>query len=289
MRPFTYLRPTSVAEATGALDGHNGDARVIAGGQSLLLAMKDRVERPSILVSLRDVAGLHGVTYGDDGTLEIGAATTYWNVQVATYSAGGHTLLPQVVADVADVPVKRMGTVGGALCQADPIFDFPLAAVVSDAEVEIASSSGTRTLPVSEFLIGPFETALQPGEVLTTIRLKAGGDGARTAFVKHRLRRFDPALASVACILEVGGDGRIESARIACGAVGPIPVRVADAESLVTGNALTDELAREAGEMAAAAMADHAGQRMFQQGYRKDVLPVLVSRALRAAYADGKE
>jgi carbon-monoxide dehydrogenase medium subunit len=285
MRPFTYVRPTSVAEATGALEG---DARVIAGGQSLLLAMKERAERPSILVSLRDVPDVRGVTYTGDA-LEIGAATTYWNVQVATYNGSRHSLLPQVVADVADVPVKRMGTVGGALCQADPIFDFPLAAVVSDAEVEIASSSGTRTLPVSEFLVGPFQTALQPGEVLTKIRIAAGGDGARTAFVKHRLRRFDPALVSVACILDVGSDGKIESARIAVGAVGPVPTRVADAESLVTGNALTDELAREAGEKAVAAIADHAGQRMFQQGYRKDVLPALVARALSAAYANGKE
>jgi carbon-monoxide dehydrogenase medium subunit len=285
MRPFTYVRPTSVAEATGALEG---DARVIAGGQSLLLAMKERAERPSILVSLRDVPDVRGVTYTGDA-LEIGAATTYWNVQVATYNGSRHSLLPQVVADVADVPVKRMGTVGGALCQADPVFDFPLAAVVSDAEVDIASSSGTRTLPVSEFLIGPLKTALQPGEVLTKIRIAAGGDGARTAFVKHRLRRFDPALASVACILDVGPDGRIESARIAVGAVGPVPTRVSDAESLVTGNALTDELAREAGEKAAAAMADHTGQRMFQQGYRKDVLPALVARALSAAYANGKE
>jgi carbon-monoxide dehydrogenase medium subunit len=288
VRPFSYVRPTSVAEATGALDGHNGDARVIAGGQSLLLAMKDRTARPSILVSLRDVADVRGVTYAGD-VLEIGAATTYWNVQVATYKGSRHSLLPQVVADVADVPVKRMGTVGGALCQADPIFDFPLAAVVSDAEVEIASSSGTRTLPVSEFLVGPFQTALQPGEVLTKIRIAAGGDGSRTAFVKHRLRRFDPALASVACILDVGGDGKIESARIAVGAVGPVPVRLGAAESLVTGNALTEELAREAGEKAVAAIADHAGQRMFQQGYRKDVLPVLVARALSAAYANGKE
>lgn len=286
MKPFTYVRPTSVAEAAGALEG---DAKVIAGGQSLLLAMKDRAERPSRLVSLRDVPEVRGVTYADDGTLEIGAATTYWNVQVATVGAGSHSLIPNVVADVADVPVKRMGTVGGSLCQADPIFDFPVAAVVSDAEVEVASSSGSRTLPVAEFLQGPFTTALQPGEVLTKIRIRAGGDGARTAFVKHRLRRFDPALASVACIIEIGDDDRISSARIAVGAVGPKPVRVGEAERLVTGNALTDELALEAGNAAAAEIPDHAGQRMFRQAYRKEVLPTLVARALRAAYANGKE
>jgi carbon-monoxide dehydrogenase medium subunit len=288
VRPFSYLRPSSVAEATGALEGRNGEARVIAGGQSLLLAMKDRIERPSVLVSLRDVPEVSGVSYAGDGTLEIGAATTYWNVQFAEYRTSAHALISTVVADVADVPVKRMGTVGGALCQADPIFDFPLAAVVSEAEVEIASSSGSRRLPVSDFLQGPFTTALEPGEVLTTIRFPPGGAGARTGFVKHRLRRFDPALASVACILTVGDDGRIERARIACGAVGPIPVRVPRAEELLTGNALDDALAREAGVLAADSMVAHVGQRMFRQEYRKDVLPALVARALSAAYANGK-
>ena len=289
MRPFTYVRPTSVAEATGALEGHDGDARVIAGGQSLLLAMKERIERPSVLVSLRDVADVSGVSYRDDGTLEIGAATTYWNVQTAEYRTSVHTLLSTVVEDVADVPVKRMGTVGGALCQADPIFDFPLAAVVAEAEVEIASSSGSRRLPVSDFLKGPFTTALEPGEVLTTIRFPSGAAGARTAFVKHRLRRFDPALASVACIITVGDDGRIERARIACGAVGPVPVRVTGAEEFLIGNAIDDALAREAGEKAADSMLEHVGQKMFRQEYPKDVLPALVARALSAAYANGKE
>jgi carbon-monoxide dehydrogenase medium subunit len=288
MRPFTYLRPASVAEATAALEGQIGDARVIAGGQSLLLAMKDRIERPSVLVSLRDVAGVRGVSYAEDGTLEIGAATTYWDVQVADYRTSAHALLSTVVADVADVPVKRMGTVGGALCQADPIFDFPLAAVVSGAEVELASSSGTRRLAVSDFLRGPFTTALEPGEVLTTIRFPAGTAGARTSFVKHRLRRFDPALASVACIITVGDDGRVERARIACGAVGPIPVRVTRCEELLVGNAIDDALAQEAGVQAADAMLEHVGQKMFRQEYRKDVLPALVARALHAAYANGK-
>jgi carbon-monoxide dehydrogenase medium subunit len=289
VKPFTFVRPTSVAEAVGALESGDGGAQVIAGGQSLLLAMKERLERPSVLVSLRDVAEVIGVSYGDDGTLEIGAATTYWNVQAAEYRTNGHTLLSTVVQDVADVPVKRMGTVGGALCQADPIFDFPLAAVVAEAEVELASSKGSRRLPVSEFLQGPFTTALEPGELLTTIRFPSGVANARTAFVKHRLRRFDPALASVACILVVGDDGRVESARIACGAVGPVPVRVTAAEELLVGNPVTDELAQEAGEKAADAMLEHVGQKMFRQEYRKDVLPVLVARALGAAYANGKE
>jgi carbon-monoxide dehydrogenase medium subunit len=289
MKPFTYVRPRSVAEATAALQVHGAAARVIAGGQSLLLAMKERLERPSALVSLRNVPEVRGVSYEEDGTLAVGAATTYWELQTADLRPGSHSLLAVVAADVADVPVQRMGTVGGALCQADPTFDFPLAAVAADAEVELASTSGTRRLPASEFLQGPYKTSLAEGEVLTTIRFPAGDTGARCAFVKHRLRRFDPAIVSVACILSVGVDGRVESARVACGAVGPVPIRATAAEELVTGKVVSDEIARQAGEQAAEGIDFMAGSMVFPPEYKRDVLPALVARALRAAFANGKE
>ena len=219
MRPFIYLRPSSVADATGVLANHNGGARVIAGGQTLLLAMKDRLERPSVLVSLQDVPGIRGVGYADDGTLTIGAATTYWQLESSSLLRSNHRLLSTIAGGIADVPVRRMGTVGGALCQADPAFDFPVAAVVSDAELELSSSTGTRRLGISDFLQGAYATGLEPGEVLTKIHFPAPEPSAQTAFVKHRLRRFDSAIVSVACVLSVQ-DGKVARARIACGAVG---------------------------------------------------------------------
>lgn len=286
MKPFAYLRPTSVADAAAALADNDGGARVIAGGQSLLLALKDRLERPSVLVSLQDVPEVRGVEYHEDGTLTVGAATTYWQLQSAALPEE-HAWLSTVVGDVADMPVRRMGTVGGAVCQADPVFDFPVAAVVADAELELTSTRGDRRVAAAEFFEAPFRTARQPHELLTRVHFPAVDAAVRSSFVKHRLRRFDPAIVAVACLLRLDG-GVVESARIACGAVGPVPVRLTDAEEVVTGRELTDDVARAAGDAAAASIELGDSNRMFRQSYKRDVLPVIVARALRAA-VDGKE
>jgi carbon-monoxide dehydrogenase medium subunit len=288
MKPFSYVRPTTVEEATSALAEH-ANAAVIAGGQTLLLAMKERLANPSTLVSLRDVPETQGISYSDDGTLTIGAATSYREIRHAELRPG-HSLLCTVSSEVGDIPVQRMGTPGGALSFAYPAFDAPLAAVAAGAELELASASGTRTLAASDFLLGPNVTALAPGELMTSIRFPAAGERARSSFVKHRLRRFDPAIVSVACVLDLAEDGSIETARIVCGAVGPVPVRAATAEELVTGELMSDELAREAGERALESLEPGAsnGNARFSSEYKRDVLPTLVARALRAA-TDGRE
>jgi carbon-monoxide dehydrogenase medium subunit len=286
MKPFTYLRPSSVADAAGALAQRNGDACVIAGGQTLLLAMKDRLERPSVLVSLQDVPEVRGITYSDDGTLTLGAATTYWQLETSSLT-GSHRLLSTVAAGIADVPVRRMGTVGGALCHADPAFDFPLAAVVSDAELELTSSAGTRKLPVAEFLRGPYTTGLERGELLTSIHFPAADPSERFGFVKHRLRRFDSAIVSVACLLSVG-EGKVTRARIACGAVGPAPVRLTGAEELVVGREPSEALFEEAGVRGADGIELATASPVIRQDYKRDVLPAILARALRAA-TNGKE
>jgi carbon-monoxide dehydrogenase medium subunit len=288
MKPFNYVRPTTVDEAASALAQHP-NAAIIAGGQTLLLAMKERLATPSTLVSLRDVSETQGISYADDGTLTIGAATSYREIRHAELRPG-HSLLCTVSSEVGDIPVQRMGTPGGALCFADPAFDAPLAAVAAGAEVELASASGTRTVSVSDFLLGPNATALAPGELMTSIRFPAAGERARSSFVKHRMRRFDPAIVSVACVLGLAEDGSIESASIAVGAVGPVPVRAKAAEELVTGEAMSDELAKEAGERALESLEPGASNRnaRFSSEYKRDVLPTLVARALRAA-TKGKE
>jgi aerobic carbon-monoxide dehydrogenase medium subunit len=286
MRPFRYLRPTSVADATGALAEHNGDARVIAGGQTLLLAMKDRLERPSVLVSLQDMSELRGISYCDEGTLRIGASTTYWQLETSSLT-GSHRLLSEVAAGIADVPVRRMGTVGGALCHADPSFDFPLAAVVSRAELELSSNTGTRKLEVSEFLRGAQNTALQPDELLTAIHFPAAEPSNRFGFIKHRLRRFDSAIVSVACLLSLK-DGKVASANIACGAIGPVPFRLSGAEELVVGQAPSDALFEEAGMNGADGIQVAVASPVMRQDYKRNVLPTMIARALRAA-VNGEE
>lgn len=286
MRPFAYLRPSSVAEATDALSAHNGDARVIAGGQTLLLAMKDRVERPKVLVSLQKVPEVRGIAHADDGALTIGAATTYWELETSSLT-GAHRLLSTVAAGVADVPVRRMGTVGGAISHADPVFDFPVAGLLTGGEVELASTAGTRRLALAEFLRGPCVTAREPGEVLTGIHFPAADPDARFAFVKHRLRRFDSAIVSVGCVLSLA-DGKVASARIACGAVGPVPLRLTAVEDAITGREPGEDVFREAGARAAEGVEPATASPVLRRDYKRDVLPAIVARALRTA-VNGKE
>jgi carbon-monoxide dehydrogenase medium subunit len=286
VKPFVYLRPASVADAADALAAHDGEAKIIAGGQTLLLALKDRLMSPTVLVSLQDVAETRGISHGDDGTLRIGATTTYSQLENSNLS-GAHRLLPTVAADVADGCVRRMGTIGGALCHADPAFDMPLAAVVSSAELELVSSGQARRLPASEFLLGPCATALGPGEVLTAIHLPAAERSARFAFVKHRLRRFDSAIVSVACLLSLE-DRKVVRARIACGSVGPIPLRLTAAEDLLVGHEVSESLLREAGDRAADGIELGTPSPVLRQSYKRDVLPAIVVRALQTA-VDGSE
>lgn len=288
MRPFRYVRPGSLAEASAALTEGDGEATVIAGGQSLLLAMKDRRARPGVLVSLRDVHEARGISHEDDGTLTLGATTTYWQLYTHRLDSGAHAILPRVAGEIADVPVRRMGTVGGALCQADPAFDFPLAAVLCDAEVELAGGDGARRLPAAEFLRGPFATALEPGEVLARIRFPASAPTVRSAFVKHRLRRFDSAIVSVGCLLDVDDAGQVTGASVACGSVGPVPVRLPAVEDALVGSSLEEDLADLARKRAADGPPEERANPMIMAGYKRDVLPALVGRAVAAA-TDGRE
>jgi CO/xanthine dehydrogenase FAD-binding subunit len=167
------------------------------------------------------------------------------------------------------------------------VFDFPVAALVGDAELELASAAGTRRLPVSEFQRGAYLTGREPAEVLTRIHFPAADPSARSAFVKHRLRRFDSALVSVGCVLSLD-DGKVASARIACGAVGPAPLRLTAAEELIVGQEPSAELFNEAGAKAADGIEIGTSSPVIAQEYKRDVLPTIVARALSAA-VNGKE
>lgn len=284
MKPFAFFAAESLADAVTALGEHGDGARVLAGGQSLLLAMKERMVNPSVLVSIGRVRELRGCERAN-GVLQIGAATTYFDLEHADLGAAASALVRRVCADIADIPVRRMGTIGGALCQADPQFDFPVAAVALDAEVELASARGWRTLAVAEFLQGRGQTACAPDEILTAVHFRAEDERTGTAFEKFGLRRFDPAVASVACLLRVDGDRAVAAARIVCGGVAETPLRAGGAEHAIAGARLTEQLAQEAGRLTAAELSPAPMSPLFSASYRRRLVGTLVTRALRQAYA----
>ncbi len=285
MKPFAFVSAASLEEALSALATRGDGARVLAGGQSLLLLMKERLQNPGALISIGRIAELRGHRRAN-GAIEIGAATTYFELERAEMGGGASALVGRVCADVADIPVRRMGTIGGALCQADPQFDFPVAAVALAAEVELTSARGRRTVAVSDFLQGRGRTACAPDEILTLVRFRAGAAAAGAAFEKFGLRRFDPAIASVACVLHLGDGGTIAEAHIACGGVAEVPVRAAGAENAVAGQRVSEALAAEAGRLTAAELSPSLANPFFSADYRRQLIGTLVTRALLRAYAD---
>ncbi|MCW2849259.1 MAG: molybdopterin dehydrogenase FAD-binding protein [Marmoricola sp.] len=221
MRAFTYLTPSAPTEVVEMLDAHAPDARVIAGGQNLLLGMKDRSDSPAFLVSLGGVSELEGVRAADSGELVIGAATTYATLARMEFT-GWHAEIASVCGNLADRPVRTMGTIGGAACAADPRYDIPALVTGVGASLEVLSAQGVRTIEPSDFFLEGGGTSLQPGDLLTAVRFPATEAFTTVVFEKFRQRVFDAALASTVLALRVG-DGVIEDLRLTVGATTPRP------------------------------------------------------------------
>lgn len=275
MKPFTYHSPRGLGEAVDLLERHGPDAAVIAGGQSLLLAMKDRTARPSALVSLADIPDLRGWRYTQSGALEIGAATSYATLADAQFR-GWHSEIAAVAGDLADRPVRTMGTIGGALCAADPRFDMAPLVVGLDAELDVVGTCGTRTLPAAEFFAYGGGTVLAPGEILTRVRVPALPAFAGVAFEKFRHRVFEAAVASAVCALRPTDDAGLIDARIAVGAVHPSPV-------VVTGAQTAEADAARIGAAAAEEVVPEEQATTHLRRYQRELVSVLVARAIALA------
>jgi carbon-monoxide dehydrogenase medium subunit len=274
MRPFTWLAPDTTADALALLREHAPGARVIAGGQSLLLAMKDRSAGPSHLVSLGGIADLAGVASAEDGSLVVGAATTYTTL-ARTALPGWHRVLAEVAGDLADRPVRNRGTIGGALCTADPRYDMPALTVGVGATLRVSGAAGDRTVAAEEFLLGPGRTVLGPDEILTAVVLPPLSMWDEVAFEKFRHRVFDAAIASVVCALRhAAADGTPAAARLAVGGATPTPVTAPGAARLLAdGSPVADLGAATADEVLPGGGADEATR------YRHELVRTLVSRA----------
>ena len=234
MKGFTFLAPKGLDEAVALLDRHGPEAQPIAGGQSLLLAMKERLATPSVLVSLNAVPGLKDWQYDDEGRLDIGAGTTYASLARSSFH-GWHREIAAVAGNLADRPVRTMGTIGGALCQAEPRFDMPALAMGVDASLDLVSVDGVRTLRATEFFRPGGGTVLRPGEILTRVRFVSTERFSSVAFEKFRVRVFDAALVSVVCAVRLENDGGTAEARLVVGGVRPTPVEAPTAATQLTG------------------------------------------------------
>jgi carbon-monoxide dehydrogenase medium subunit len=273
--PFLYVRPGSVEEALDHLARHGDDAKVLAGGQSLVPLLNFRLARPRVLVDLGSVAGLDSVKEDGDG-VRIGAMARQRHVERSPLVARICPLLTKALPHVGHVQNRNRGTVGGSIAHADPAAELPTVAIALDAEVEVVGPDGRRTIPVRDFFEGPFMTSLRPDELIASIRFPAT-TGRRTAFLEIARRTGDFALAGVAAV--VSGNGTVTEVSLAGLGVGPTGIRLAAAEEAVRGRALDPATLRDAGAAAAREVTPfddvHADEL-----YRREAVGALVARAL---------
>jgi len=281
VKPFTYLTPGSTAEAVSLLDEYAPHARVIAGGQTLLLAMKTRAERPGVLVSLSGIADLAGLRVAGSGELVVGATTTYAALAKAGLT-GWHAEISAVGGDLADRPVRTMGTIGGALCAADPRFDMLTLVAGTGAQLDVLAPSGVRTLTPQEFFRPGGGIKLAPNEILASIRFAAADAFTAVAFEKFRQRTFDAAVASVLCAVRTDAGGRLAAIRIAVGAVRPVPVLAEGTAAELTGSPAAYVDPDSAATRIATEVLGASGGTPEEQ-YRRKLVQALARKALRTA------
>lgn len=279
--PFDYVAPATVEETVAALVEHGDEAKVIAGGQSLVPLLAFRLARPSVLVDLNRVTGLDGLEL-DDGKLRIGAMTRQHRLERLPGLRERCPMVAEAVELIGHVAIRNRGTVGGSLAHADPAAEWTALALALDAELDIMGPSGKRTVVASDFFVTFFTTALAPDEVLTEIRLDLPNGRSGSTFLELARRHGDFALAGVAALVSLEVDGTIADARLALIGVGDRAIRASAAEQVLRGERPTEELFAEAAGAVDAEIRPgsdiHASER-----YRRHIAGVLTRRALQTA------
>ena len=277
--PFEYRAPGSLPEAVALLREHGGDARLMAGGQSLLPMLKLRLVRPAVVVDIGGVRELTGVTEEAD-TVRIGALVTERTLERTL--AQRLPLLAEAAASIGDIHIRNLGTLGGALSQADPSGDLAPAALALGATLTAQSVNGTRAIPAHEFFVSPFETCLAEDEMVTSVDVPDPDGVHGHAYVKMARRAGDYAVVGAAALVSLAPDGTCEDARIALCAVGPAAFVCGDAGGSLQGTRLTDADLAEAAALAGTA-ADPVSDVHASAEYRREMTPVIVARALAKA------
>ena len=278
---FDYLAPRSLPEALDYLQEYGDEAKVLAGGQSLIPSMRFRLAEPAYLVDINRLPGLAGITERRD-YLAIGALTREVDLERAPLVRQRYPLLADTAAVIADPLVRNLATVGGNLAHADPANDHPATMIALRASIVAAGPTGERVIPIDDFFLDLFTTALEPGELLTEIRIPTPRPRSGGAYVKFERKVGDYAVAAAAVHLVLAEDGTVAEAGISLTNVTPRPVRMTGAEGTLVGNRPTEELIREAAERAAAAT-DPESDLRGNADYKRAMARTMTVRALRLA------
>jgi aerobic carbon-monoxide dehydrogenase medium subunit len=280
MNGARYVEPLTVGEVVAALTENNG-ARCLAGGQTLVAMMNAGLIEPPLVVGLRRVAELKGIEFDATGSVVIGAMMTHAALARETRLSGAHAVLREAAATIAHPAIRNMGTLGGALSHADPNADYPPAVLAAGAEIEVVGPGGRRTIAASDFFLDFLTAAIEPGEIVTKIRVPPPAPGSIGVYDKFARVDGDYATASIAVVLAMTG-ASCSAIRVAVGACGPTPMRSPEADQLMIGTELEAPVLARAGQILAETI-DPVDDVRGSAEYRRMLVPRLLTRAVQRA------
>ena len=289
MKPpsFKYRRAGGREEAIALLGEHGDEAKLLAGGQSLVPLMSFRLAHPGVLIDLNPATDLDHVGE-DDGHVVIGAMTRQRTVETSRLVRDSLPLLSEALGHVGHVTIRNRGTIGGSLAHADPAGELPVALLALDGEVVVEGPGGTRAVKGDDFFVGALTTALAPTEVLTSVRIPRSAAGTGAAIAELARRHGDFAIVIAMAVVHLDQSGKCDTARIALGGTESVPARLRDAESGLLGADPSDEAIKAAAEAAAGAV-NPVGDIHGSESYRRDMTRVFVRRALIQAVERAKD
>jgi aerobic carbon-monoxide dehydrogenase medium subunit len=277
---FEYFAPTTLDEALALLEEHGDEAKILAGGQSLIPLMKLRFAAPSAIIDINGISEL-GQLDGEGGGLRLGALVRHKTCERSELLHGRYGTLGDAAPMISDPIVRNMGTVGGSLAHADPQGDWGSVMLAMRAEIVARGPNGARTIPIDEFFQGPFTTVLEPSEILTEVRIADPGTRAGGTYLKLERKVGDFATVGVAVHVSLS-NGSVERAGIALTGVGPMNLRADAAEQALVGQALDEQAISEAARLAAEAAKPRTDVR-GTEAYKRNVVRVFTERGLRKA------
>ena len=279
---FEYHSPKNLDEALRLLARHGDEAKVLAGGHSLLPLMKLRLASPRFVIDLGRIRGMSYVREAD-GRIAIGALTTHADVAASDLLRRKCLVLAETAAEIGDVQVRNRGTMGGSLAHADPAADYPATILALDAEIRAVSSGGERSIAARDFFVDMLSTQLRPGELITEVRIEPFGKRTGAAYVKMHQPASGYAVVGVAAVVTLNAAGKAEKVAVGITGVAPKAYRASDVENALQGKKWTPQLVEKAASHAAAG-ADALSDIHASAEYRRAMAAVIAGRALARAY-----
>lgn len=289
IRDFIYAKARNVEEALDLIDRHKDDYKIICGGQSLLILMRQGLVAPEYLIDIKSVDELDYIRFDEKEGLRIGATTTHRTIELSPIIKKKYPVLVDMEENLASIQTRNWGTIGGNLCHGDPAGDPGPVFMALNGSVKIASKQKTRTLSLDGFFIDYFETALEEGELLCEVQLPPIPPRLAVAYEKFNIIKNDQGIVSVAAAVSLEDDGPgCEDARIVLGAAAPAPMRAIEAEKLLIGEEISLELLEKVA-LKASEEADPVADIHASEEYRRHLINALTKKTVKKAWDQAKE